>query len=251
MRFKVYIPARYSSTRLPGKMLADVCGWPLLRHVYSRALESGAEEVIIATDDDRIFSVAESFGATVVMTSDQLRSGTDRVEAAARIRGELTDTIVVNLQGDEPLMPGAVIRQVAACIANNNCDIATVCEPLAIRHASNPNIVKVSRDKKYNALLFSRSVIPYHHDSSAESKSTSLSESLYRRHIGIYAYRMNYLSRFVSFPVAESEKSESLEQLRALYQGSSISVPDALLPCGSGIDTTEQLDALRIQLARK
>ncbi|MBT7625056.1 MAG: 3-deoxy-manno-octulosonate cytidylyltransferase [Proteobacteria bacterium] len=251
MRFKVYIPARYSSTRLPGKMLADVCGWPLLRHVYTRALESGAEEVIIATDDDRIFSVAESFGANVVMTSDQLRSGTDRVEAAARIRGELTVTIVVNLQGDEPLMPGAVIRQVAACVANSNCDIATVCEPLAIRHASNPNIVKVARDKNHNALLFSRSVIPYCRESSADSESALLTENLYRRHIGIYAYRMNYLSRFVSFPVAESEKLESLEQLRALYQGSSISVPDALLPCGSGVDTSKQLDALRIKLAGK
>lgn len=251
MRFKVYIPARYSSTRLPGKMLADVCGWPLLRHVYSRALESGAEEVIIATDDDRIFSVAESFGASVVMTSGQLLSGTDRVESAARIRGELADTIVVNLQGDEPLMPGVVIRQVAACIENNNCDIATVCEPLAIRHASNPNIVKVARDKNHNALLFSRSVIPYCQESSAESDVISPSKNLYRRHIGIYAYRMSYLSRFVSFPLAESEKSESLEQLRALYQGSTISVPDALLPCGSGIDTPQQLDDLRIKLARK
>ena len=232
-------------------MLADVCGWPLIRHVYARALESGAEEVIIATDDDRIFSVAESFGASVVMTSDQLRSGTDRVEAAARIRGELTDMIVVNLQGDEPLMPSAVIRQVAACVENNNCDIATVCEPLATRYASNPNIVKVTRDKNQNALLFSRSVIPYCQKSSVEGESTSLSENLYRRHVGIYAYRMSYLSQFVSFPVTEYEKSESLEQLRALYQGSSISVPDALLPCGNGIDTEQQLDALRIKLARK
>jgi 3-deoxy-manno-octulosonate cytidylyltransferase (CMP-KDO synthetase) len=248
LKFKVYIPARYSSTRLPGKMLADVCGWPLLRYAYTRALESGAEEVIVATDDDRVFSAAESFGATAVMTSSQLRSGTDRVEAAARIRGESADTIVVNLQGDEPLMPGAVIRQVAACVENESCNIATVCEPIVIGDLCNPNIVKVTRDKNHNALFFSRSMIPYCNESLAENESFTSSDKLYRRHIGIYAYRMSYLSRFVSFPLADYEKSESLEQLRALYQGGSILVPDAMLPCGNGIDTAEQLNALRTKL---
>ena len=232
-------------------MLADVCGWPLLRHVYTRALESGAEEVIIATDDDRIYSVAESFGAKVVMTSDRLQSGTDRVQAAAHVRGESADTIVVNLQGDESLMPSSVIRQVAECVEDNSCDIATVCEPIAIRDVPNLNIVKVVRDKNYKALFFSRSVIPYHQRLLEENEPCSLKDSLYRRHVGIYAYRMSYLSSFVSFPIAEYEDSEKLEQLRALYQGASIFVPDASSPCGNGIDTSEQLNALRIKLAEK
>ena len=147
-------------------MLADVCGWPLLRHVYTRALESGAEEVIIATDDDRIFSVAESFGATVVMTSDQLRSGTDRVEAAARIRGELADTIVVNLQGDEPLMPACVINQVANNLkVNTEASSSTVCTRIQeVDELFDPNVVKVVSDHNGFALYFSRASIPWDRD---------------------------------------------------------------------------------------
>ena len=169
MTFKVYIPARFASTRLPGKALADLAGKPLLQHVHERALESGASEVVVATDDARIAEVARRFGATVCMTAATHESGTERLAEATRLREEDDAAIVVNLQGDEPFMPAAVIEQVAASLEERpTLEMATVCEPLhSITEWRDPNVVKVVRDAADRALYFSRAPIPHPRDGDA------------------------------------------------------------------------------------
>ncbi len=241
VRFKVYIPARYASTRLPGKPLLEIRGRTLLNHVYDRALASGAEAVVVATDDERIAEHARACGATVCMTAASLPSGTDRIAAAAAQLREADDCIIVNLQGDEPQMPAAVIRQVAASVAAGEGDMATVCEPLEAAQILDPNVVKVVRDESGRALYFSRAGIPFRRDSSAADDDAEVL-SAYRRHVGIYGYRVAFLQRFVAMPVARIERFEALEQLRALANGARIVVPDALAPCGHGIDTPADLE---------
>ncbi|MFT4582997.1 MAG: 3-deoxy-manno-octulosonate cytidylyltransferase (CMP-KDO synthetase) [Gammaproteobacteria bacterium] len=240
MPFKVYIPARYASTRLPGKALLMVRGKPIIQHVFDNALASGAEAVVIATDDSRIAEVAVSFGAIVANTQSTHESGTDRIAEAVANRDEAGDTIIVNVQGDEPLLPGTVIRQVAGILESNpNADIASVCEPiLSERDVNDPNIVKVVRAANERALYFSRAAVPFLRD----SRSTTFSE--YRRHVGIYAYRASYLKKFVATPVAELEGFEKLEQLRALANGAVILVADAVANCGAGIDTQADYERL-------
>ena len=247
MTFKVYIPARYDSTRLPGKALADLGGQTLLEHVYRRALASGAAEVVIATDDARIAACAEGFGATVCMTSPAHQSGTDRIAQAAALRGESPEAVIVNLQGDEPFMPAAVIRQVAAALAADpQVDIATVCEPVdTLAQWQDPNVVKVVRDVRGRALYFSRAAIPHPRDGDHEWSS----HGPFYRHVGIYAYRCDFLQRFVRWAPATLETLERLEQLRALCQGAVISVPTALEPCGVGIDTPADLAHARRLMA--
>lgn len=245
MSFKVYIPARYAATRLPGKPLLEIHGKPLIQHVYERALASGAAEVVIATDDDRIAAVARGFGATACMTSPTLPSGSDRIAAAARQRGEADDQVIVNVQGDEPRMPAAVIGQVAALAAEASCDIATVCEPLQAAQLFDPNVVKVVRDQGQRALYFSRAPIPWSRDEFAHGQHATTHLALYRRHVGIYAYRVGFLQRFVASPPGELERIESLEQLRALGFGACILAADALEPCGVGVDTPADLERLR------
>lgn len=244
MKFKVYIPARFGATRLPGKPLLEFGGKPLVRHVWERAQASGAEEVVIATDDERIAVCAQAFGATVCMTSPDLPSGTDRIAAAASLRGEAAETIIVNVQGDEPHMPATVIRQVAACVHTQGCDIATVCEPLEAEQVFDPNVVKVVRSAADRALYFSRASIPWdrtHFDGVPRVDDLSA----YRRHVGIYGYTVGYLARFVALPAAGLERIEALEQLRALVAGAVVMVPDALEPCGRGVDTPLDLERLR------
>lgn len=244
MRFKVYIPARFGATRLPGKPLLEFGGKPLVRHVWERAQDSGAEEVVIATDDERIAACARTFGATVCMTSPDLPSGTDRIAAAATLRGETTATVIVNVQGDEPHMPPAVIRQVAACIHTERCDIATVCEPLEPAQVFDPNVVKVVRTAADRALYFSRASIPW--DRAQFDREQRVVElAAYRRHVGIYGYTVGYLARFVAMPSAGLERIEALEQLRALVAGAVVMVPDAVEPCGRGVDTPQDLERLR------
>lgn len=244
MKFKVYIPARYAATRLPGKPLLEIRGWPLIRHVYERACQSGAEEVVIATDDGRIADVAIGFGAIVCMTAVELPSGTDRIADAARQRGEEAATIIVNVQGDEPQMPAAVIRQVAQGVADAACDIATVCEPLVSAEVFDANVVKVVRDNAGRALYFSRASIPWHRDAFAAGDGVPELEN-YRRHVGVYGYRMDFLERFVAMPVGLLERLEALEQLRALANGAVIKVPDAIEACGIGVDTPADLERVR------
>ena len=244
MKFKVYIPARYASTRLPGKPLLELDGKPLVQHVWERALASGAETVVVATDDVRIASVAEAFGASVALTAPELPSGTDRVAAAAAQRAESADTIIVNVQGDEPHMPALVIRQVAQTVYDGGGDLATVCEPMDAGDIGDPGIVKVVRDDDERALYFSRAPIPYDRDRFSNDELPSRAE-LYRRHVGIYGYRFDTLERFVALPPAKLELVEALEQLRALQAGWSINVPDAAAPCGLGVDTPADLARLR------
>jgi len=245
--FKVYIPARYASTRLPGKPLLMVAGKVLLQHVYERACASGAVEVVIATDDARIATCARAFGAQVCMTATTHQSGTDRIAEAVVQRGERPDTVIVNLQGDEPGMSSLVVRQAASLIVERaDTDIGTVCEPLTTEADwRDSNQVKVVRDVHDRALYFSRAPLPYPRDPGPAGWRGGRD---YRRHVGLYAYRVEYLAHFVALPPHPLELAECLEQLRALADGARIVVPDAAAPCGVGIDTAA--DLARFEAAR-
>ncbi|MGR8918360.1 MAG: 3-deoxy-manno-octulosonate cytidylyltransferase [Gammaproteobacteria bacterium] len=244
MSFKVFVPARFASTRLPGKPLAELDGRPMIAHVCERASESGAAAVVVATDDERIAAAAERAGADVCMTSAACASGTDRVAEAAARREEADECVIVNLQGDEPEMPASVIRQVAALAAEPGCDMATVCEPLSAAQVFDPNVVKVVRDRTGRALYFSRAPIPYDREAFAAGLDVP-ALAAYRRHVGIYGYRVGFLRRFVAMPQALLERLEALEQLRALDAGAVIRVADAVAACGRGVDTPADLAALR------
>lgn len=241
--FSVYIPARMASTRLPGKALVDLGGQSMLQRVHGRALESGADVVVVATDDERIADAARAFGAEVCMTAASHESGTERIAEACEQRGEPAERIIVNLQGDEPFMAPAVIRQVAECLARDAvADMATVCEPLrSLTDWLDPNVVKVVRDAGARALYFSRATIPFVRD----GVSGWQADGPFRRHIGLYAYRAQFLKRFVAWPPAALELLERLEQLRGMANGASILVPDAVAPCGLGIDTPGDLARAR------
>lgn len=252
MGFKVVIPARYASSRLPGKPLLDIAGKPMFVHVYERACDSGADDVIIATDDHRIEAAARAVGAHVVMTSSAHPSGTDRLQEVALKAGWSEDTIVVNVQGDEPLIPPAVIDQVAANLAAApEAGIATLAEPLAdAAQLFNPNIVKLVRDVRGFAMYFSRAPMPWARDLFAKDKSALPASSLYLRHLGIYAYRAGFLHDYVKWPPAEMEQLEALEQLRALFHGVKIHVDVAAVELPPGVDTAEDLERVRAILER-
>ena len=241
--FDIIIPTRFASQRLPGKPLRDICGKPLIQRVYECACDSSAESVTVATDDPGILRVVESFGANACLTSVEHSSGTDRVAEAARILKLDDHRIVVNLQGDEPRMPGSLIDQVAGALAvNPTARLATACRPLEHRNEyENPDVVKVVRDQENFALYFSRAPIP----SSRSTQSTERSGihwSIIRRHIGLYAYRVDYLQSFLRQDPAPLERAEKLEQLRALWNGDSIVVCDAVQTPGPGVDTLADLE---------
>lgn len=246
MNFEVIIPARYAATRLPGKLLCDLAGKPILWHVYQHALASGATTVSIATDDARIRDVAEKFGATVCMTSPQHRSGTDRIAEVIQQRQLPAETIIVNVQGDEPLLPPALIRQVAEALSSHpQADVATLCEPLTtLETVLNPNIVKVVCDQAGFALYFSRAPIPWLRNEFAQQPPI-FNENQHYRHIGIYAYRAAYLTHFTKLPVCPLEHGELLEQLRVLFNGGKIYVAVATESPGIGVDTPEDLAKVR------
>ena len=236
--FVVVIPARYASTRLPGKALRELCGKPMLQHVYERGSESAASEVVIATDDDRIAEAATAFGATVCMTGSQHRSGTERIAEVADLLDWDDDGVVVNLQGDEPAMPAALIDQCAALLDDASADIATLASPLLNdEDFDNPNIVKVIRDVHDHAIYFSRTAIPYARE--AENKKRAVASALH--HHGIYAYRCGVLRRFVAAEPSDLEVCEQLEQLRALSLGMTIVIGVPAIRPGIGIDTEEDL----------
>lgn len=245
--FAVVIPARYASTRLPGKALRDIAGKPMLQHVYERARESTASEVVVATDDDRIAVVAEAFGATVCMTGDQHRSGTDRIAEVADLLDWSDDQIVVNLQGDEPSMPATLIDECAALLDDNSADIATLASPLLKdEDFDNPNIVKVIRDVNGHAIYFSRTAIPY----ARESENRKLATSAALHHHGLYAYRCGVLRRLVQAPPTDLEICEQLEQLRALSLSMTIVVGVPDVRPGPGIDTEDDLQRAERELTR-
>lgn len=248
MSFYIVIPARYASTRLPAKPLKEIAGKPMIQHVYERARESAAAQVIIATDDARIEAVAKAFGARVCMTSAAHNSGTDRLQEVAAQLGLKPDDIVVNVQGDEPLIPPAVINQVAANLAENNyASVATLSEPIhSLDDFRNPNIVKVVADQTGKALYFSRAPIPWPRDHFAKSDVNSLPDNFpAQRHIGIYAYRVALLDRFITWPQAQLEQIESLEQLRVLANGEAIHIAEACAAVPGGVDT--EADLLRVK----
>ncbi len=235
MSFKVVIPSRYASTRLPGKPLQDIVGKPMVQRVYEQALKSGADEVVIATDDERILQAARGFGAECVMTSAEHVSGTDRIAEVARIEGWDDDTIVVNLQGDEPLMPPELLHQVADDMrADPDASIATLCTPIDdAEEFRDPNCVKVVFNDHQHALYFSRAPIPCDRD--------GVDEHLGYRHLGIYAFRVAFLHEFSATPPCHLEELEKLEQLRAMCLGRTIKVTQASVLPGAGVDTPEDL----------
>ncbi len=215
--FTVVIPARYASTRLPGKPLQDIAGQPMIQRVWNQARKSAASRVVVATDDERILAACQGFGAEALLTRAEHNSGTDRLEEVASRLGLASDAIVVNVQGDEPLIPPALIDQVAANLAAHpEAAIATLAEPIhEVSALFNPNVVKVATDIDGLALTFSRAPLPWARDAFARDRD-SLPEGVpYRRHIGIYAYRVGFLADFVAWGPCWLENAESLEQLRA------------------------------------
>jgi len=259
LSFTIIIPSRFGSTRLPGKALLDIAGKPMVQRVYEQSCQSKADEVLVATDDPRIAEVVTGFGGQVVMTSADHPSGTDRLQEVVSKKNYDDNHVVVNVQGDEPLIPPAVINQVAEnLLSQPHAGIATLCEriidPLDIL---NPNAVKVVRNLNGYAQLFSRSPVPWLRSwppldsitaSSDIAQLYAMPESgsiQWHRHIGIYAYRVEVLNQFVAWPMTPGEQAESLEQLRALDNGVNIHCEEASISLPSGIDTIEDLERVR------
>jgi len=245
--YHIVIPARYASSRFPGKPLVDINGKTMLEHVYEVAKKSTATSIVIATDDQRIFDVASKFCERVLMTSDQHQSGTDRLAEVCQIMQWSEDEVVVNLQGDEPLTPPELLNQVAENIHNyQDASIATLTTPVHDQaEIKDPNIVKVVADMNGFALYFSRAMIPYQRDLHEDCES-----NLYQRHLGIYAYRVAFLNDYSQMPQCDLETVEKLEQLRAMYHGHRIHTQQALKLPGPGIDTPEDLQKLHTILAQ-
>ncbi len=253
MSYTIVIPSRYGSSRLPGKPLMDIAGKPMVQHVWDRARLSDAGRIIIATDDEKIFSVASDFGAEVCMTATTHDSGTDRLREVAE-QLELDDEhIIVNVQGDEPLIPTAVINQVAANLATApGASMATLCEPISTAgELMDPNAVKVVTDAEGMALYFSRAPIPFPRDLSLVAGAKLPTSHSWFRHIGIYAYRVKFLHQYVSWKPAPLEQLEKLEQLRAMYYGTRIHVQQALEAVPGGVDTQLDLEAVRATIDRE
>lgn len=251
--FRVAIPARYGASRLPGKPLRRLGDRTLLEHVYRVALASGAAEVVIATDDERIGSVAAGFGARVVFTAAEHRSGTDRLAELVETLAWPDETIVVNLQGDEPLLPPALLARVAAALADHpTAGIATLAAPLGqVDELFDPNVVKLVRDAGGKALYFSRAPIPWHRDAFADGRPAALPEGRWWRHIGVYAYRAEVLGAYPGLPPGPLEAVESLEQLRALHNGIRIQVATVAEAPPGGVDTEADLARVSALLANQ
>ena len=242
--FRVVIPARYGSTRLPGKALLPIAGKPMIQWVHERTCRSGAREVLIATDDARIADAARAFGANVVMTAATHSSGTDRIAEVARAGRWAESDIVVNVQGDEPLMPPALIDQVAELLRSDaDAGVATLAAPLqSLDELLDPNVVKVVADRQGRALYFSRAPIPWNRDSAPAGLASQRSFAGARRHIGIYAYRVGALLRIAALDPSPLETAERLEQLRALENRIRIRVADAVEPPGPDVNTAADLE---------
>lgn len=245
MAFTVIIPARYQSSRLPGKPLADIAGKPMIQWVYEQASKAGARQVIVATDDQRIADAVTSFGGEVCLTRADHESGTERLAEVVEKYHLAADEIVVNVQGDEPMIPPSIIRQVADNLARSDAPMATLA--VEIDHADevfNPNAVKVVMDKNGYALYFSRASIPWDRDNFAK-RPQEIHQNLLR-HIGIYAYRAGFINTYINWEPSALEKIESLEQLRVLWHGEKIHVDVAIDPPPAGVDTPEDLEKVRL-----
>lgn len=248
--FVVAIPARYSASRLPGKPLRLLDGEPLVLHVARRALAAGAREVWVAADDPRIAAALDGSGVRIAMTSPMHASGTDRLAECANTAGWGEDTIVVNLQGDEPFAPPSGIRAAAETLADSGADMATLATPVEdAAMLFDPNAVKVVRAASGDALYFSRAPVPWPRDAFATDRSTLPPGGHWLRHIGIYAYRAGFLRRFAAMPAGRLELVESLEQLRVLEAGHRIAVALAPEEFPPGVDTPEDLARAEARLA--
>lgn len=240
--FVVAIPARYAASRLPGKPLRLIGREPLVLHVARRALAAGARDVWVAADDDRIAQALERSGVRIAMTAPDHASGTDRLAECARIAGWSDDTIVVNLQGDEPFAPAAGIRAAAQALATSTAEMATLAAPIDdVETLFDPNAVKLVRADDGSALYFSRAPIPWPRDAFLQDRTVMPQGGHWLRHIGIYAYRAGFLQRFAALPPGRLERIESLEQLRVLEAGFRIAVALTPEPFPPGVDTPEDL----------
>lgn len=247
--FKIVIPARYGSSRLPGKPLIELAGKPMVQHVWERAMDTNADEVIIATDDQRIFDVATGFGANAVMTSEAHENGTERIAEVAEKLGWSGDTVIVNLQGDEPLIPRELIYATAnSLLENADAGMSSLCTPItSVEDGFDPNVVKVVMDNHGFAMYFSRAPIPWDRDTYKESKDHLTDVAPVYRHIGMYGYRVSFLQQYASMKMTAIEKAESLEQLRALCYGIKIHMTPVDQPPGHGVDTPA--DVARVEQA--
>lgn len=252
MSFVVVIPARYQSSRLPGKVLAEIGGKPMIQWVVEKATASGASKVIVATDNDEVATAVKKFGGEVCLTRADHQSGTERLAEVVEHYNFSPDQVIVNVQGDEPFIPSANIAQVAHNLAEQSlARMATLAVPITTaEEAFNANAVKVVMNKAGYAMYFSRATIPYDRERFLINQDQSSIGDFYYRHIGIYAYRAGFITDYVSWPASELEKIESLEQLRVLWQGEQIhvAVADSNLPV-EGVDTPEDLEKARLYAA--
>ena len=252
MSFVVVIPARFESSRLPGKVLADISGKPMIQWVVEKAQQSGASQVIVATDNEEVAKVVTGFGGEVCKTRADHQSGTERLAEVMEIYDFDNDQVIVNVQGDEPFIPAENIAQVARNLANQQrtnqqqARMATLAVHIHdVEEAFNPNAVKVLTDKHGYAMYFSRSTIPYDRSRFLNEDNVASIGDFYLRHIGIYAYRGGLLNRFISWPIAPLEEIEKVEQLRVLWQDELIHVAPACASVPGGVDTPADLDAVR------
>lgn len=244
MSYSVIIPARYASTRLPGKPLADIAGKPMVIRVLEQAKKSSATRIIVATDNQLVFDVVNAYGGEVILTSDKHKSGTERLAEVINQCQFSDDEIIVNVQGDEPLIPPIIIDQVATNLVNYRTGMATLAVPINYaEEAFNPNAVKVVTDKDGYALYFSRATIPWDRDNFA--KSLDVIGNFYLRHIGIYAYRAGFIRQYINWQPTALEQIEMLEQLRVLWYGEKIHVDVAKEIPAIGVDTADDLESVR------
>ena len=245
-KFVVVIPARYASVRLPGKPLRPIAGEPMIQHVYHLALQSKAAEVWIATDDERIDAAAREFGANVCMTSADHHSGTERLAEVCEINSWPDDLAVVNLQGDEPLLPPVLIDECAALLEDDSVGVGTLASLMdSVEDFQNPNVAKIITDQQGNALYFSRAPIPH----SRDEHTGELVLQIALRHHGIYSYRCDVLRQLIAAGPCDIEQCEKLEQLRALWLGITVRVGRASVRPGPGVDTEEDIVAVEAKLA--
>ncbi len=251
MSFIVIIPARFESSRLPGKPLKAINGKPMIEWTWQQVQRSGAVRTIIATESTEVQRVCEAFGAEVCLTGDQHQSGTERIAEVIEKVGLQDDDIIVNVQGDEPMLPPMLMHQVAEGLQLNPAiPMATLCEPIdCIETVFDPHAVKVSRNIHNLAINFSRAPLPWSRDTFLEDAKSLPENWHYKRHIGLYAYRAGFVKQYVTWPECELEQVEKLEQLRVLWHGEAILVLDALCDAGVGVDTLEDLEAVRTLLA--
>lgn len=247
MSFSVIIPARFASTRLPGKPLLDIDGQPMIYWTWRQACQSGAQRVVIATESEQVKQVCEAFGAQVCLTSAHHQSGTERIAEVIERLALADNEIIVNLQGDEPMLPPTLIHQVAQALAGrDDVFMATLCEPIDdLETLFSPHAVKVSRDIQHFAINFSRAPLPWAREEFELNPKQMPKNWHYTRHVGLYAYRAGFVKRYVSWPECALEQVERLEQLRVLWHGERILVEDALVEAGIGVDTQAQLDKVR------